>query len=70
MTQRLNKHNSGGSKSTKIRRPFVLIYSEQYLSKQAAISREKWSKTLEGGSRLVELLIDKEILSLDKKLKM
>ena len=69
MGQRLTKHNRGGSKSTKHRRPFVLIYAEQYLTKQDAISREQWSKTLEGGSELKEILVSKGILDSESKLK-
>ena len=63
LEQWISRHNGGGVKSTKHRRPFVMIYSEKYVSKQEALQREKWSKTLEGGSTLIQLLIDRNILN-------
>jgi len=37
---RINQHNKGQSKSTKYRRPLILVYSEQYISKSEAMKRE------------------------------
>ncbi|MFT7604390.1 MAG: putative endonuclease [Saprospiraceae bacterium] len=66
---RFQKHMAGGNTSTKNRRPLVLIYLEQFDSKKEAMARERWSKLLEGGVELSGLLIEKGILSMDKKLK-
>ncbi len=38
--KRLQEHNAGKSKSTKYRRPFVLIYQEAFESKQKAYKYE------------------------------
>ena len=65
---RLLKHNAGGSTSTKNRRPFVLIYLEQYHSKQEAMARERWSKTLVGGTELKQILISNGIIDSKSKL--
>jgi putative endonuclease len=40
LRNRVNKHNSGYVKSTRDRRPFILVYYESYLSKKDAVQRE------------------------------
>ena len=57
LENRLKKHNSGGSKSTAKRKPFVLIHAEQFENKADALKRERYLKTLEGGSELKHFLI-------------
>lgn len=52
IASRFITHNSGGVKSTKFRRPFVLIHLESFNSKIQALEREKWTKSLEGGTEL------------------
>ena len=47
---RFFKHNSGGSKSTAHRKPFVIIHVEQFENKRDALLRENYLKTLEGGT--------------------
>ncbi len=37
---RLKEHNAGMVKSTKNRRPFILVYSEKFDNKKAAFKRE------------------------------
>mgnify|MGYP001191602557 CR=1 FL=1 len=59
---RLLKHFNGGVNSTKFRRPLVLIHLESFDSKSEAIARESWSKSLEGGIALKQLLVSKGIL--------
>lgn len=44
---RLEQHNSGRAISTKLRKPFELIYYEAYLNMDDAVGREKF---LKGGS--------------------
>ena len=43
--RRLQQHNAGASKSTKAFRPWKLIYSEVYESRQEARKREKYLKS-------------------------
>jgi putative endonuclease len=45
---RLDKHNRGGNKWTKINKPFILLYQEEYTSKTEAIKREKFLKSGQG----------------------
>ena len=45
---RVEQHNSGKVKSTKDRRPLVLIYYEACLKQEDAIKREKYLKTYHG----------------------
>jgi len=48
LTRRLFEHNSGLVTSTKNRRPFKLIYTEQFENKQEAMKREKFFKSHQG----------------------
>jgi putative endonuclease len=45
--KRIIRHNSGGSKSTAHRKPFVLVHIEQFEDKSTALKREIYLKTLE-----------------------
>ena len=56
LEKRLERHNAGGVKSTKYRRPLILVYSESYDTEKEARDREKWSKTFEGGMELKTIL--------------
>ena len=55
-------HQAGGNKSTKNRRPLVLIYVEVFPTKQEAMQRERWAKSAEGGPQLKALLQEMGIL--------
>ena len=46
--RRFEEHNNGLVKSTKNRRPFILIYFEACLNQQDATHREKYLKTFHG----------------------
>ena len=48
LQRRLDEHNSGMVKSTKNRRPFKLIYFEEYENKSEAIKREREIKAKKG----------------------
>lgn len=48
LRQRIKYHNEGKVKSTKNRRPFVLIYFEGCLNQQDATRREKYLKSGNG----------------------
>jgi putative endonuclease len=54
--KRLAFHNAGLQRSTKTRIPFVLIYQEEYATKQGAIRRELYIKSLKGGEAFRKLI--------------
>ncbi|MFI5196462.1 MAG: GIY-YIG nuclease family protein [Chitinophagales bacterium] len=56
ITARLDYHNSGTQRSTKSRIPFVLVYSEEWPTKQEALIREKQIKSYKGGRAFKKLL--------------
>ena len=57
--KRLKRHNSGGSKYTKSKRPFELVYKEAFKTLSEARKREYYLKSLK--SRVViEKLIKKQ----------
>ena len=43
--RRLAEHNNGKNRSTKAYKPFVLIYTEQFLTRMEARIREKYLKS-------------------------
>ena len=49
LNRRLFEHNEGWVKSTKNRRPFILVYSEELESRKFALIREKQIKSYKGG---------------------
>lgn len=55
---RLAQHNAAKTKSLRHRVPFEIIYVEQYATREEALAREKWSKTLTGGKELRQSLMD------------
>ena len=46
--KRLREHNNGSSKSTKPYRPWDIIYTEKFNSKEEAMKREYYLKTPKG----------------------
>ena len=48
LERRLSEHNSGLVKSTKSRRPLILIYQEEFENKSDARKREKEIKAKKG----------------------
>ncbi len=50
--RRLREHNAGLQRSTKARRPFVLVYSESRATRSEAREREKFWKSGQGRERL------------------
>ena len=65
ISKRLLRHNSGGNKSTASRTPFVLVHLESFLEKKEALKREKYIKSLEGGSKMKKYLQQLGILGDD-----
>ena len=56
LTNRIKAHNSGKVRSTKGRRPFVLLYSEPYAAKTEALRRELFLKSSPGRKELIQIL--------------
>jgi putative endonuclease len=56
LERRLREHNAGRVPSTKIRRPFELIYSEKFENKDLAEKRERFFKTGKGFEVLKNVL--------------
>ena len=48
LKRRLDEHNRGKNAATKYRKPFVLIHSEAYETKNTACRREYYLKTPKG----------------------
>lgn len=46
--ERVKLHNTGKIKSTKLRKPFELVYYEASLTKEDALHRERYLKTSYG----------------------
>lgn len=57
LERRLVEHNSGQNRSTKSRKPFVLLYFEQVETLKEAKSRELWWKTVRGRAKMKDLFI-------------
>jgi len=45
LKQRVKQHNQGKNKSTKIKKPWKLIYFEGCINKEDALAREKYLKS-------------------------
>ena len=56
LRRRLFEHNEGWVKSTKHRKPFILVYSESLESREIALKREKLIKSYKGGQAFKKLL--------------
>lgn len=57
LTKRLQEHNSGKTISTRWRRPFKIVYHEEFESVEEAKSREKFLKSGKGREELKSLII-------------
>ncbi len=53
---RLGKHNTGQVKSTKSGRPWIVVYTEEYETKQEAYGREFQIKSYKGGEAFKKLI--------------
>ena len=69
IAKRFLDHCNGRVPSTKNRRPLIIIHVELFSSKREALSQERFYKNLQGGILLRQLLIDKNILDDNGKLK-
>jgi putative endonuclease len=57
LANRLKQHNSGQTISTKRRRPFTVIYTEEYRTRKEAEDRERYLKTGKGREELKKILL-------------
>ena len=48
LNKRLLEHNSGKSIATRNRRPWVLVYKEEYETRSEAMKRESYFKSVKG----------------------
>jgi len=55
LEKRFAEHNNGKSLSTRKKRPWRLIYKEEFKTRAEAISREKYFKTIKGRLELKSL---------------
>ena len=53
---RLGLHNNGLVKSTKARRPFILIKKETFVTRGEARKRENYLKKLKGGNEFHKII--------------
>ncbi len=53
---RVDFHNAGKQRSTKSRIPFILVYKEEYYTKQEALLREKQIKSYKGANAFKKLI--------------
>jgi putative endonuclease len=67
LDRRVEEHNSGKSRSTRNRRPFVLVYSEQCDSRLMASKREKFLKSGPGHRFLKRTLLITELVDAARK---
>ncbi|MCK4561190.1 MAG: GIY-YIG nuclease family protein [Calditrichia bacterium] len=56
LQRRIAEHNRGTVKSTKFRRPFKMVYKEQFQTQKEAEDREKFFKTGRGRQFIKEVL--------------
>ena len=52
LDRKLEEHNSGSSKYTRLTKPFNLVYYEQYSTRTEAVRRERYLKTGKGRDEL------------------
>lgn len=56
INDRLSRHNSGQTKSTKSGTPWQIVYTEQHQTKQDAYKKEFEIKSYKGGIKFKKLL--------------
>jgi putative endonuclease len=59
LDDRLLRHNDGRSKATKGGEPWILAYTEEFSTRQQAISRELEIKSWKSATRIRELIGDR-----------
>jgi putative endonuclease len=67
LKNRFKRHNEGLIKSTKSRRPLILIHYEAFLDKHDAFTREQGLKTGWGRNQLKKMLKNYFVKQMEKK---
>ncbi|MGH1438209.1 MAG: GIY-YIG nuclease family protein, partial [Lewinella sp.] len=65
---RILQHDAGRNKSTKYRRPLILLYFEIFPEKQQHYSENAGPSSLEDGSQLRQILEDRYLLNTNGKI--
>ncbi|PIR94550.1 endonuclease [Candidatus Falkowbacteria bacterium CG10_big_fil_rev_8_21_14_0_10_39_11] len=55
---RIIEHNNGRCRYTKGRKPWILVYSEKYKTRNEAMKRERFLKSGQGRKYLDKVIID------------
>ncbi|MFH1375336.1 MAG: GIY-YIG nuclease family protein [Patescibacteria group bacterium] len=63
LKHRLDKHNSGSSRSTKPYQPWQIIYTEKFASKNEAYKREFYLKHPQGYQKKLKIIKSNKIRS-------
>lgn len=56
LENRIVEHNTGRSRSTKVNRPYMLVYKEEYNTKSEAFKREQEIKRYKHGEAFKKLI--------------
>ena len=56
INRRINEHNFGRTGYTKLKRPWKLIYKEEYKTEKEAINRERHLKSLKNRKALEKII--------------
>jgi len=56
IAKRLNEHNFGNTRYTKNKRPWELIYQEEYMTRSGAVTREKYLKRMKSKKYIDKLI--------------
>jgi len=57
IVKRLNEHNFGNTRYTKNKRPWKLVYQDEYMTRSEAVIREKYLKRMKS-KKYIENLIN------------
>jgi len=56
LTNRVREHNFGNTRYTKLKRPWILIYSEEFQTRGLAVMREKQLKRIKNRTVLEKIV--------------
>ena len=61
LVERLKRHNQGRSRYTKTKRPWILVYSEEFPDRSSAMKRENYIKNKKSRSYINTLIKTKKL---------
>jgi putative endonuclease len=62
LNDRIKRHNEGRSKSTKLGRPWEVVYTEEFDNRSKALARERQLKNWKNRKRIEDLINRKSVL--------